>query len=186
MVLLSSLWLPILLSAVFVFIASSVIHLAPLWHRGDYSPIPHEAELLSALRPHAPPPGEYLLPFTTDRKELRSPQFEAKLRQGPVAMITVLPNAPFSMVRPLVQWFVYLLVVALLVACILGHTLPAGTLYLRVFKLAGVTAFMGYALGLIQNSIWLRRPWRLTLTACLDGLIYAGLTAGTFGWLWPH
>jgi hypothetical protein len=108
------------------------------------------------------------------------------MAQGPVAMITVLPNGPFSMVRPLAQWFVYLLIVAVFVACILGHTLPAGTIYLRVFKLAGVTSFMGYALGLLQNSIWLRRSWGLTLKACCDGLIYAGLTAGTFGWLWPH
>ena len=71
-------------------------------------------------------------------------------------------------------------------ACILGHTLPAGTMYLRVFKLAAITSFMGYALGLLQNSIWLRRSWVLSLKACVDGLIYAGLTGGTFGWLWPH
>jgi hypothetical protein len=186
MIALSSLWLPILLSAVIVFIASSVIHMAPLWHRGDYAPLPHEAEVLSALRPIAPPPGEYILPFTTDRKELNSPEFAAKMAQGPVAMITVLPNGPFSMVRPLAQWFVYLLIVAIFVASILSHTLPAGTIYLRVFKLAAVTSFMGYALGLLQNSIWLRRSWGLTLKACGDGLIYAGLTAGTFGWLWPH
>jgi hypothetical protein len=183
---LSSLWLPILLSAVFVFIASSVIHMAPLWHRGDYSPVPQEAAVLSALRPIAPPPGEYMLPFTSDRKELSSPQFVAKMRQGPVAMITVLPNEPVSMVRSLAQWLVYLLIVAVFVACILAHTLPSGTAYMRVFKLAGITSFMGYSLGLLQNSIWLRRSWGLTLKSCLDGLIYAGLTAGTFGWLWPH
>lgn len=180
------LWLPILLSAVFVFLASSVIHTTPLWHRADYSPLPRESEVLSALRPLAPPPGEYMLPFCADRRELGSPQFVEKMRQGPVAMLTVLPNGPFSMAAPLALWFAYLLVVAVLVAGLLGHTLPAGTPYIRVFKLAGVAAFMGYALGLLQNSIWLRRSWANTLRSCLDGLIYAGLTAGTFGWLWPH
>jgi hypothetical protein len=186
MVQLTSLWLPILLSAVFVFIASSVIHMAPLWHRGDYRPVPRQDELLVALRPLAPPPGEYMLPFCSDRKELQSPQFAEKMRQGPVAMTTVLPNGPFSMARPLGQWFVYLLVVAVFVAVLLAYLLPAGTSYLRVFKVAAVVAFMGYALGLIQNSIWLRRSWGLTAKACFDGLIYAGLTAGTFGWLWPR
>jgi hypothetical protein len=186
MVQLASLWLPILLSAVFVFIASSVIHMAPLWHRGDYRPVPRQDELLGALRPFAPPPGEYMLPFCTDRKELQSPQFAEKMRQGPVAMLTVLPNRPFSMVQPLIQWFIYLLVVAVIVAVLLAHVLPAGTAYPRVFKVAALAAFMGYALGLIQNSIWLRRSWGLTAKACVDGLIYAGLTAGTFGWLWPH
>jgi hypothetical protein len=186
MVLLSSLWLPILLSAVFVFIASSIIHMAPLWHRGDYSPVPREDEVLNALRPLAPPPGEYVLPFTLDRKELSSPQFEAKMRQGPVVMMSVLPNGPLSMTRPLLLWFVYLLIVSIFVALVLGHTLPAGTPYLRVFKLGGTTAFMGYTLALIQNSIWLRRPWTHTLKGGLDGAIYASLAAGTFGWLWPH
>jgi hypothetical protein len=183
---LSALWLPILLSAVFVFIASSVIHMAPLWHRADFSPVPQEAQLLDALRPLAPPPGEYFLPFTKGPKDLKSPEFVARLRQGPVVMMTVLPNGPLGMGRPLAQWFVYLVLVALFVACILAHTLPAGTSYLRVFKLAGISSFMGYALALIQNSIWQRRSWVLTLKGCFDGLIYAGLSAGTFGWLWPH
>ena len=30
---LTALWLPILVSAVFVFIASSIIHMLPLWHK---------------------------------------------------------------------------------------------------------------------------------------------------------
>ena len=183
---LASLWLPILLSAVLVFIASSVIHMAPLWHRGDYSAVPRQDEVLAALRPLAPPPGEYILPFCTDRKELGSPEFAEKMRQGPVAMMSVLPNGPFSMARPLVLWFVYLLVVGLFVAVLLAHVLPAGTPYLRVFKLAGLSSFMGYALGLAQNSIWLRRSWLHTAKGWFDGLIYASLTAGTFGWLWPH
>ncbi|HEX7420299.1 MAG TPA: hypothetical protein VF505_10460 [Thermoanaerobaculia bacterium] len=33
---LTALWLPILLSALFVFIVSSIIHMAPLWHKNDF------------------------------------------------------------------------------------------------------------------------------------------------------
>ena len=50
---LTALWLPILLSAVFVFIASSIIHMAPLWHRGDYPALPNQDRILDALRPMA-------------------------------------------------------------------------------------------------------------------------------------
>lgn len=56
MVTLAPLWLPIVLAAVIVFIASSVI-LAPLWHRGDYRGVPQEAEFMNSLRPLALPPG---------------------------------------------------------------------------------------------------------------------------------
>ena len=37
MVSIASLWLPIVLAAVIVFIASSVIHMLPLWHKSDYA-----------------------------------------------------------------------------------------------------------------------------------------------------
>ena len=66
------------------------------------------------------------------------------------------------------------------------RTLAAGTPYLKVFQIAGATAFIGYWLALCQQSIWYRRSWKLTLKAAFDGLIYASLTAGAFGWLWPR
>jgi hypothetical protein len=166
MVSLASLWLPILVSAVFVFVASSIIHMAPLWHQN-----------LSA--------GDYFVPWTVPR-ERRSAEFQQRMAQGPVAIVSVLPNGPVVMAKPLALWFVYLLVVAAFSALIAAQVLGAGTAYPRVFKVVLTAAFMGYALGLLQNSIWLRRPWSLTCKGCLDGLIYAGLTAGTFGWLWPH
>lgn len=185
MVSIQALWLPIVLAAVIVFIVSSVIHMLPLWHKSDYQQIPREAEVLSALRPFATPPGDYHLPWTGNMKEMKSPAFQEKLKSGPVAMVTILPNGPVSMGRPLVLWFIYLLIVGTFVALIAAHTLPAGTMYLRVFKVAGTCAFLGYALALLQDSIWLRRSWVVTAKSCFDGLIYAALTAGTFGWLWP-
>ena len=58
--------------------------------------------------------------------------------------------------------------------------------YLEVFRVAGTTAFLGYAAAQVQDSIWKGQPWGVTLKHVLDGLIYALLTAGTFGWLWPR
>ena len=42
MVSISALWLPILLSAVIVFVASSIIHMVLPVHRGDYRKLPEE------------------------------------------------------------------------------------------------------------------------------------------------
>jgi hypothetical protein len=181
-----SLWLPILLAAVLVFIASTIIHMAPLWHRSDYPKMPREDEVVSALRPLGVPPGDYFIPRASDMTEMRTPEFKDKMARGPVAVLTVMPNGPITMSRNLIQWFVFLIVVSFFVALVSAYSLPPGTPYPRVFRVAGTVAFMGYALALCELSIWYRRSWNLTLKAFLDGLIYAGLTAGTFGWLWPR
>ena len=183
---LHALWLPILLSAVFVFLASSVIHMASPWHKGDYPKIPNEDKVLDALRPLAIPPGDYMVTRPSSREEVRSPEFAAKLRQGPVMMLTVLPNGPFSMGRNLGLWFAYCVVVEIFAAYIAGRALSTGAPYLHAFRFAGATAFVGYSLALWQMSIWYRRAWTTTIKATVDGLIYALLTGGVFGWLWPR
>jgi hypothetical protein len=186
MVSLAMLWLPILVSAVLVFAASSLVHMGPFWHRGDFPQLPREADVLDALRPLALPPGDYMLPRAGDMQTYRSPEFVERLRQGPVAVVTVLPNGPVNMARNLGQWFIYLLVVGVFVAYVCSVTLPAGAPYLRVFRVAGTVAFVGYALAVCQQSIWYGRSWSLTLKVLFDGLIYCLLTAGVFGWLWPR
>ena len=180
----SALWLPILLSAVFVFIASSVIHMLFPWHKNDYSAIPNEAEIGAALRPFAIPPGDYMVPRPATRDALKSAEFLERVRQGPNLVVTVLPNTPWSMGRNLGLWFVYCLVVSFLCACVIASALPSGPGYHAVIHLACLTSFIGYSVALWQMSIWYRRAWSTTIKATVDGLIYALLTAATFGWLW--
>ena len=183
---LSALWLPILLATLIVFIASAIIHMAPLWHRGDFPKLPNERQVLDALRPLAIPLGDYLMPRPSGREDARSAEFQESLRQGPVVLLTVLPAGGSSVGRSLAMWFVYVLAMAFLAAYVASRALPAGVLYLKVFQLVGATAFIGFAAALWQMSIWYRRSWSLTLKATLDGLIYAALMGGTFGWLWPR
>ena len=180
------LWLPILLSAVFVFIASSVIHMASPWHKSDYPKLPNEDKVMEALRPLAMPPGDYMVPRPASRKDVNSPEFAEKLKHGPVMVLTVLPNGPWSMGRNLILWFIYCLVTGVFAAYIAGRALPAGAPYLHAFRFAGCTAFVGYSLALWQMSIWYRRSWTTTFKATVDGLIYGLLTGGAFGWLWPR
>src|SRR5271156_1871026 len=127
MISLYALWQPILLSAVIVFVASSIIHMAPLWHKGDYPGVPGEDKLRDAVRPLAIPPGDYMVPRPANSQDMKSPAFKEKVKQGPVMVMTVLPNQPFSMGRNLLQWFIYLLVISLFVGYIDGHVLPPGT-----------------------------------------------------------
>jgi hypothetical protein len=185
MVGLSGLWMPIVLSAVAVFIASSLIHMVLKWHRAEYKEPPNGAAVADALRPFKIPPGEYYLPFAGGgQKEMDSPEFQARVKAGPNLSMIVRPNEMANMGVLLGQWFVYCLVVSLFTAYITGRALPQGAEYLRVFQIAGATAFAGYVLALWQAYIWFAKPMRYMIFSTLDGLIYALLTGGIFGWLW--
>jgi len=180
------LWLPILLSSVFVFLVSWAIHMLPLWHRSDYPQVPNEDKFMEALRPLATPPGDYMVPRPANHKEMCSPEHQEKLKKGPVMIVTVLPNGVPGMAGSLVFWFLYVLVVGIFAAYIAGRARPVGTHYLEVFRFVGCTAFIGYSLALWQMSIWYKRACGATIKATIDGLIYGLVTAGTFGWLWPR
>jgi hypothetical protein len=186
MVSLISLWMPIILSAVIVFVASSIIHMVLPYHRKDLRRLPKEDEVMEALRPFNIPPGDYGMPLAGSMEGMKSPKFIEKMKAGPVAFITVIPNGPPSIGSSLVLWFIYSIVVSIFAAYIAGRALPAGANYLAVFRFAGCTAFVGYSLALLQNSIWYKRNWGVTIKSMFDGLVYSLLTAGTLGWLWPR
>jgi hypothetical protein len=185
MVALSALWLPILLSAVIVFVASSIMHMVLPYHKGDYKQLPNEEGLLSALRSASLKPGAYIFPYC-DHKDMKSPAVQEKFKQGPVGMMTIRPSGVPAMPKFLVQWFVYCLVIGFFVAYLTGHTVGPNTHYLAVFRVAGTAAFLAYGLGNLSNGIWKGQPWSMTIKEVIDGLIYGLLTAGTLGWLWPR
>jgi hypothetical protein len=181
-----ALWLPILVAAVIVFIASSLIHMVLPFHKNDYGKLKHEDEVMEAMRSAGVTPGDYLMPYCSSPSAMKDATFVAKMTKGPVAMMTVMTPGPPAMGGQLAQWFVYCLVVSLFAAYVAGRAVGPDAHYLAVFRFAGTTAFVGYSLALWQNSIWFKRAWSTTIKSTIDGLIYGLLTAGTFGWLWPR
>jgi hypothetical protein len=186
MVPIASLWLPILLSAVFVFVLSFVLHMLLPIHRNDFRKLPREDEVMAALRGFAIPPGDYMTPCGGGPESMKDPAFLEKYKQGPVALYTFMKGGTPSMTANLVQWFLYGLAVGVFAAYVAGRALPAGAHYLQVFRFAGVTAYLAYAFALFHDSIWYHRAWSTTVKYQVDGLLYALVTAGTFGWLWPR
>src|SRR5262245_17192969 len=154
---LSLLWLPILLGAVFVFVASSIIHMGPFWHQNDFPQLPDESRARAAIGGLQVPPGDYMLPRCKTHAEMRSPEFLQKMTEGPVWIITVRPNGVTGMGKQLAQWFIYILVIALFSGYIAATALPAGAHYLTVFRFVGTSAFMAFSLGLMHDSIWYAR-----------------------------
>jgi len=180
-----TLWLPILLSAVIVFIASSVMHVVLTYHNSDFKPIPEEAKVSAAVRSAGVTPGYYMFPYC-DHKQMKSPEMQEKFKQGPVGMIVVRPNGMPHMGKHLGMWFAYCLLISIFVAYLTGHTVAHGSASLAAFRIAGTAAFLAYGIGQLSNAIWKGHPLGMTLKEVFDGLIYASLTAGTFGWLWPR
>ena len=182
---LAALWLPILLGAVFCFFISAVFHMGPLWHRNDFPQVPDEPKARAAIGALGIPPGEYMLPRCKSAAEMRSPEFMQKMTEGPVWLITVRPNGLPAMGQMLFLWFVFLLLVALFAGYIGSFAMAPGAHYLRVFRFVGTSAFMALSLGVMVDSIWYGRKWSTTAKLMFDGLVYALIMAGTFGWLWP-
>lgn len=185
MVPLSALCVPIVLSAVIVFIASSIMHVVLPYHRGDYKKVPDEDKALSALRAAGLTRGLYVFPFC-EPKEMKSPAMVEKYKQGPVGMMTVFPTGQPFLPKFLGLWFGYCLIIAFFVAYLAAHTIAPGTDYLQVFRVVGTAAFLAFGLGLLSNGIWKSMPWGFVIKEVVDGLVYALLMAGTFGWRWPR
>ena len=185
MVSITSLWLPILLSAAAVFILSSVIHMFIGYHNSDFKKLSNEDETMDAMGKLNIPPGDYFIPCATSNKERNTQEFKDKFNRGPVAVMTVYPAGQMSMGSSLIQWFLYCVLVGIVAAYVASRAFDPGDTYLTIFRFAGCTAFAAYSLALLQQSIWYKKKWSATLKSMFDGLIYALVTAGIFGWLWP-
>lgn len=179
------LWLPIVLSAVFVMIGSSVVWMALKYENAEWKPIPGEDQLRDVIRKlNLKAPGQYIFPHIMGEGGAEAAM--KKVEEGPNGVLLLRKPAKWSMTPMLVQAFIFYLVVSFFVAYVTSHALPRGTDYLRVFQIAGATGFMAYGLGLVQEAIWFGRTWKSTIKGMISALIYGCLTAGTFGWLWPR
>jgi len=179
------LWLPILLSAVGVFIVSSVIHMCTPMHKSDHGTLAGEEQVLEAMRAEGVTPGQYMFPRPASMKDMGTPEMIEKYEQGPVGYLTVLPTGVPGVGKSLLHWFLFSILVSVFVGYVCSFSLKADVAYMDVFRLASTVAFMGYSLATMCDSIWKGVAWGVTLKFMFDGLLYALTTAGIFASLWP-
>lgn len=186
MVSLTSLWLPILLSAVLVWIASAVVWMFLPHRKKEYAKLPDEDQVMQALRAQSVAPGQYAFPHSDGGARLKDADYQQKLAQGPSGLITVAPPGwGTSMTGAMVLSFLYYIAVGFVVAYLASRTLERGDAYLEVFRVVGTAAWLGYGFGGVSESIWFARPWSSTLKTLIEALAYGALTAGVFAWRWP-
>ncbi len=177
--------LPIIVAAIAVFIASSLIHMVFKWHNSEYRPLPNEDEVRRVLSSANLAAGLYATPHCTDMKEMQSESMQQKFRDGPVALITMRkPGAP-AMGKYLLQWFLLTLVIAALGAMLAMQAYGIAGNAHQAGHFIGIFTMIAYGCGSVQESIWMGRPWSATLKNLLDAFIYGFVSALVFWQLWP-
>ncbi len=176
---LSNLWMPILVSAVFVWISSFIMHMVVKHHRGDLTGLPNEEQAMEMLR--TVKPGNYMFPFCQDGN-WNSPEMTEKMNKGPMGVLTIF-NGPTNMGANLMQMLLFYIVVGIFVAYIGSQALHGESEYLQKFRVCGSVAFCAHALGWMPFAIWFKNI--RVFPYLLDSIVFTLITAGTFGWLWP-
>jgi hypothetical protein len=186
MSILGALWLPIVLSAVLVFVLSAVIHMLLKYHNRDYWKLSNEDAVRAAVRAGNPAPGQYVIPYCPDMKDMGTPEMQQKFTEGPVGLLYLRRPGVVSMGPTLLRWFLFNLTVSFFVAYLAAHSVSPGADYMHVFRVVGVAGFLAYGLGQIPAAIWMGKPWKVAAKEAFDGLLYGLVMGGTFGWLWPR
>jgi hypothetical protein len=179
-----SLWLPVVVSAVAVFVVSSILHMLLKYHRADYKKLSDEEAVRQAIRQGTSGPGVYAIPYAVDA-QMKDPALLKKYEEGPVGLITLMRSGRLNMGKYLGLWFLFCLLVSFVTAYVARHVLEPGEDPLNVLRVTATIAFMAYAFGRIQESIWMAIPWPNTLRGIVDGLVYALTTGIVFWLLWP-
>lgn len=184
-VLLSLCW-PILLSAVVVFVISSLIHMVFKWHAPEYHGFANEDAVRAAVRAGNPAPGLYVVPHCKEMKEMGSEAMRQKYREGPVGHFTVGRSGVPNMGKYLGQWFLWTLLVAAIAGYLAARVCGLDHPHARAAaKLAGAITFIAHVFGTVAESIWMMRPWSATAKNLLDAALYGAGTGIVFLWLWP-
>lgn len=179
-----SLLLPVVVSAVAVFVISMIVHMTP-WHRRDLARLPDEDGVMKALRAFQIPPNDYALPHPGSGDYMKSPEYDGKRAAGPVMFLTVLPSGPWKIGKIMGLWILFTLVVSACLAGVVGTIVPPGGDGHRVFHHVAVIGFLTYAMGAVPLSIWYDRKWSTTFRYSVDALLYALASAWIFSMLWP-
>ena len=182
----SELWLAILVAGLLCWVASALIHMLIKYHNADYKELTNEEAVSSTLADKPPAPALYTLPYCSDMKAMGEESMQKKFNDGPVAMITIMPNGMPPMGKLLSQQIVFFIFGSFLIGYLATISIAGNADFMMVFRQVFIASFLTYGWAQIPYSIWMGQPWSNCVRYLLDALIYAAVTAGTFSLLWPN
>jgi hypothetical protein len=185
MELLIPLWLPILISAVVVWIISAIVWMALPHHKRDFIGLPDEDGFLDYIRKSGIKPGNYVFPDFRGREAMKSTRVEKALNEGPVGHLSVW-QMPLTMGSKMFATFIVYLVVSTLIAYLTRVALPGAAPFAKVFQVAGTAGILAYCFSFIPNAVWFGSYKRTIVANVVDGIVYGLITGAIFAWRWPH
>lgn len=186
MVSLSSLWLPILVSSVLVFLVAGLIWTVLPIHRSDWQPVPNEESLLRAIREIGLGRGQYIFPHAMTPEGSKNPEARERLEEGPVGFLVLRESGVPNMGKNLGQYFIFVLVITYMIAYAVHVSMPPGAGFVDVMRSVTTAAVLAHGAAEVPAAIWFGRTWKSVWKSVLvDALIYGLITGAVFGWFWP-
>ena len=184
---LSHLWIPILVSAAAVWIASALAWMIVGHHKNDNPALPNEQEVIDTIKGWNLPPGEYMFPDFRRCKGMTKEQKQAmyeNMQKSPMGILRVWGK--ISMGGNMLWTFVVCLVVSTLIAYLGWSALPhAGSSFAHTFQVLGTAGILAYCFASFPGDIWFQRSRRAMTTNFIDGVVFGLITGAVFAWLWP-
>jgi hypothetical protein len=180
---LAHLWLPILISAGVVWVASAVIWMAMPHHKDDFDTLPNETEFINTIKGWGIPPGNYGFPNFRDCKR-DDPEMKKKLEEGPLGILNVWPPQKGMGMNMMLSFLVYL-IVSLLIGYLGWEALGPAKTFAKVFQIIGTAGVLSYSFAFIPSGIWFCQKRKALMMNVLDGIVLGLLTGLIFASLWP-
>jgi hypothetical protein len=176
-----SLWLPILVSGIALFIASCLAWMVLPHHKKEWVRLPNEESIMKQIKGDALPPGQYCFPFAASAEDTKSEAYKAKMKAGPHGTLTLWRDAP-NMAVNIACTLAFFLVTNFVIAYLAGIALDPGEEAMKVFRFVGTAGILTYGTANILNGIWFGRKM---VADIVDGIAYGLITGAIFAALWP-
>jgi len=181
-----ALWMPIIASAVAVFIVSAIFWMALPHHKPDVQTMDNGEGFRKAIKDLGVAPGNYMFP-NCDHKDMKSPEFQAVWKEGPWGHLRLLPAAP-NMGKSLLGTFITFLLISVFVgylASMMFSGAAADPSAKMVFRFCGAAAVLGHVFGGLPHAFFFGKPARFMITDAVDAIVYGIVTGAVFALLWP-
>ena len=176
-----SLIVPIVVSAVALFIASFLSWMVLQLHKQDWVTLAQEDKFLEAVRGCDLALGSYAFPGCSSPEEMKSEEFVRKMEAGPCGFMTV--TGRVNMGRNLGLTFLYFLVASFCLAYLTTLAVkPPATDFMKVFRFVSTAGFMTFFAAIVPHAIWFKCR---IVGHLIESIAYAAIIGAIFAAMWP-